>query len=279
MNNHVLTLILVLFVMLAGLSMLYVQKETFISVSTNTPTPTPTINLDISFIPNTDINNITTVIDNININGKYINVFQLSSYKAENGSVFNPLGQYMTITNNKFEDEWKNNSSIPFSLRILAKNGVSPLNYSLIWSSKYLDKPIEQDFSIWRPNAPPGYISLCDIIVMGFSEPINSSIICIPNSMLEQSPILKKELLDIQSISNDYNELENKDKDKDKNKKTNINPNFLLKCWNVSTHQFFKCNNIKKSDDENYTPILFQDEQNFKNNIYNIKQSNLNGLK
>jgi hypothetical protein len=290
MNNHTLTLILVLFVFLAGLSILYTQKETFVS-ATLAPLPIPTsstvnsnVENTVSFLPNNDVGNIISIIDNININGKYLNVFQLKPFKTENGDVFNPLGQYMTITNGKYNIDWKSIETIPFSLRILARNGVPPLGYSRIWSSKYLEKPVEQDFSIWRPNAPPGYAALCDIVVMGFSEPVSlgvSSITCIPLDIIEASPILKNELLEVKSIEND----EKITNEEEKGMENNININFMLKCWNVSTHQFFKCNNMivdnkdKNKTNLNFTPILFQDEKELKSNIYNIKQSSLNGLK
>ena len=292
MNNHTLTLILVLFVFLAGLSILYTQKETFVS-TTLTPLPVPTsstgnsdVENAVSFLPNSDVGNIISIIDNININGKYLNVFQLKPYKAENGDVFNPLGQYMIITNDKYNADWKSVEQLPFSLRILARNGVPPLGYSMIWSSKYLEKPVEQDFSIWRPNAPPGYAALCDIVVMGFSEPVllgGSSITCIPLDSIEASPILKKELLEVKSIENDEKIVDGEEKGIGKP----LNINFMLKCWNVSTHQFFKCNNTindkdKKNMDINklsFTPILFQDEKELKLIIYNIKQSSLKGLK
>ena len=261
MKTDTTKLILALFILVALLSLYYVQRENFTATEEETST-NPNDLTQPTFTYNGDSANITHVVDNINVNGQYLNIFQC---KAEvNG--YNPVGQYMKITKSPYtmaslgSTDWKKITS----LCLLAKGGQKPMDYVMVWASQFLNKPPQQDFSIWRPIAPAGYRSLCDICVLGFSKPSSATneIVCLPAEICESSPILKDSLLNIEESK--------------------------LQCWNVSSHYFFKCANRPLTPQSSSSPkprqIMFNQppmplvmsEADLKADIYNIKYENLN---
>lgn len=264
MNNRI-NLILVLFVIVAFLVILYVKKlEHFENKSTSSVFVAPLEKKiePVTFTYNTDMTNVVKIIDNINVDGRYLNVFECQPITASNGDVYKPLGQYMKITDKNLANISEDEKKI-VCLNLLVKGGVQAVDYIMIWSSQYLKKPPQQDFSIWRPIAPFGYKHMCDIIIPGFSKPSSTnSIICIPESVVENSPILKDILLNI-----DYNA---------------INMNYILHCWNTSSHNFFRCNNEIKDNKATPSPDpsnpLITDKKFLLENIFNIKAENIKAM-
>jgi hypothetical protein len=263
MSNRI-NLILVLFLVVAFLAILYVKKIEHFQQNSIALLPPDNNQLNpVSFTYNTDMTNVVKVIDNINVDGRYLNVFECKSITAENGDNYKALGQYMKITDSNLADISDNEKKL-VCLNLLVKGGQPPVDYMMIWSSQYLKKPPQQDFSIWRPIPPSGYKSMCDICVPGFSKPSSTNIICLPSSLVENSPLLKDILLNV-----DYKAL---------------NMNYTLHCWNISSHNFFRCANDTESNN-NTTPTptsgidtnkpLVVDRQFLLDNIFNIKDENL----
>jgi hypothetical protein len=262
MSNRI-NLILVLFLVVAFLAILYVKKIEHFQQNSIALLPPDNNQLNpVSFTYNTDMTNVVKVIDNINIDGRYLNVFQCNQITAQNGDKYKPLGQYMKITDTNLDDISDDEKKL-VCINLLVKGGVAPVDYMMIWSSQYLKKPPQQDFSIWRPIAPFGYTQMCDIMVRGFSKPSStSSIICIPSTVVENSPILKDILLKV-----DYNA---------------INMNYTLHCWNTSSHNFFRCNNEINGNvttpAPNLSNPLIVDKKFLLDNIFNIKEESLKAM-
>ena len=199
---------------------------------------------------NTEPHNVMTVMDNIPIgNGLYMSVFQCGTITMDNGDIYNSIGQLLKVSA-KPQPILATDMETP-SLNLVVKGAPRCVEYSLLWSSQYLNKPPQQDFSIWRPIAPLGFKALGDICVLGFSAPsgVNAPV-CLPIAMLEESPVLKNLLLDV-----DY-------------KRNSMD--YMLKCWNVSSHQFFRCSGYSAVSEET-------DSDDILKTIYNVKQSVLHG--
>lgn len=264
------SLILVLFIVVVFLGILYVKKLEHFEIQGKSMResvfiqPTDSNLEPVTFTYNTDMSNVVKIIDNINVDGRYLNVFQCKPVIAQNGDKYKPLGQYMTITDSNLVDITDDEKK-KVCLNLLVKGGLELIEYSMIWSSQFLSKPPQQDFSIWRPIPPSGYKNMCDIIVPGFSKPsqLTTPIICLPDSVVENSPVLKDILLKV-----DYEA---------------INMNYTLHCWNTSSHNFFRCANDNTAS-KNATPTQEIEDMNaplvtskevLLNNIFNIKDENM----
>lgn len=262
MSNRI-NLILVLFIVVAFLAILYVKKIEHFQSNVVLPPPSVDIQVDpVSFTYNTDMSNVVKVIDNINVDGRYLNVFQCNEMTANNGDKYKPLGQYMKITDKNLTDISADEKKT-VCLNLLVKGSKPPSDYMMIWSSQYLKKPPQQDFSIWRPIPPSGYKSMCDICVLGFSKPSSatSNVICLPASVVENSPILKDIMLQV-----NYNA---------------VDMDYTLHCWNASSHNFFRCaNEVKGGATPSPDPKkpLVTDKQFLLDNIFNIKGENLKNM-
>jgi hypothetical protein len=257
--------LLLLFILASALLLIYIKS---ISIEKFGITLPHIETHPIKFTYNVDNSRVVKVLDNIIIDGRYLNVYQCRPLSITTDTIntnavviYNPLGQYIKITDTTLDKLEVEELKLPV-LSLLASGGVSPSDYLLVWSSKYLAKQPKQDFSIWRPIAPIGYQSLCDVVVMGFSKPtpVTSNVVCLPQSILESSPVLKDVMLSV-----DYNAFD---------------IDYKLHCWNVSSHQFFRCSSTSNSsvkaetNDDDSLPLV-TNEQNIKESIYNIKNENI----
>jgi len=126
----------------------------------------------------------TTDKDNNNNNNKvYVSVFMHSQFQY-NTTTYTPLGQYVHVSKEPINMQ-SNMLDIRNKecLNYLCSSGHYPLDYNLIWTSDILPDN-GSIFSIWRPVAPAGFMSMSDVIVSGTSKPAREYITCLPITML-----------------------------------------------------------------------------------------------
>jgi hypothetical protein len=117
----------------------------------------------------------------------YISVFMHSQFKYNN-TTYTPLGQYIRVSNDPI-DITDINSNLMVDIRskqclnYLCSGTYYPTDYNLIWTSDTV-RDTGEIFSVWRPVAPPGCISLGDVIIAGTSKPTRDYITCLPITML-----------------------------------------------------------------------------------------------
>jgi hypothetical protein len=172
----------------------------------------------ISIVDSYDALEITKILENARIKGKYLNVFE----KKEQGQ-FKPLGQLCLQTDEPINslDEYLLNKK---PLTLLAKNGVSPSTYSKLWDSSSILKYDGDDFSVWRAVAPINYTCLSDIIVKGLETPTDNHIVCIPNRLLENVGYGPQ-------VWSNYDSLNN-----------------FVNCKHIGNHNFFYCSTNNNSE-------------------------------
>jgi len=183
---------------------------------------------NIQLIQNIKPLQIKRIIKNLEINGKYLNVFQRRPYAN-----YKPLGQYLTYTKKKVENL---NSGIyeAIPLQLLATNGKPPVSFQLVWSSYRLKDYDGDEFSVWRPKARHGYVSLGDVMTMGLSSnpPKPEDYVTLPESAIMHSNKLKELLMS--TID-----------------ETGMSSSDNLYCYKANKHSYFMCyRELKKKDYE-----------------------------
>lgn len=169
----------------------------------------------INDIDNCNINELDIIIDNVEIGGKYLSVFQR---KEKDG--FKPLGQWIHYSDEKIESKEVPNYfySEHKPLTLMVKHAVEPNGFIPLWDTKNiqaLGKYNGPTFSIWRVIAPDGYTAICDLFINGYDKPSINVVECVPNHLLESA-----------SYNNDIF--------------TNGTNNYVI-CKEVGTHEYFYC--------------------------------------
>jgi len=173
-----------------------------------------------------ELDKITRLIDNIKINGNYLSV--LVRHPENN---YYPLGQYVQVSHEPLE-EISPEILQKDPLKLMVKNGVNPKDYKLVWSSKELDYYDGQDFSVWRPISHKDYQTMGDVFKLGFDKPVDEILITtVPNRTVENSGILKKELMNLESSNN------------------------KLYCWYATNYHFPRCYQKKPEDTKNVSDV------------------------
>jgi hypothetical protein len=120
----------------------------------------------------------------------YVSVFMHATFQYNN-TTYTPLGQYIRVSNQPL-DITDINSTLMGDIRskqclnYLCSSALFPVDYNLIWTSDIVPETGDI-FSIWRPIAPSGCISLGDVIIAGTSKPARDYITCLPITMLSFS--------------------------------------------------------------------------------------------
>lgn len=163
--------------------------------------------------------NINRILENIEINGKYLNVFQMPHTDK-----FKSLGQLCLYTDYEIHNlpEILLNKK---ALTLSCKDGVAPIRMSRLWDTTELSNYNQQHFSIWQPIPPNNYTILSHIITRGLDQPQLDTIYCVPNDTVSNSSF--NDLLYYPYENNEY-----------------------LSLKYTGNHQFFKCltNSINSGD-------------------------------
>lgn len=132
------------------------------------------------------------------INDGYLSFWQRKNKRTQD---LYSLGQFAIIKKEKLEalpDTVINDIPI---LNLLVKGGKFPLSYIKIWSSDMLNNKDIQDFSIWQPVPPEGYVAMGDIISPSLSKPSLDEIVCVPINDTEPNEQIKTQIFETDSMS------------------------------------------------------------------------------
>lgn len=209
------------------------------------------------------INDIKHIIKNIEINGKYLNVYQ----NVKNDDNYTSLGQYMSFDENpvkKITKEILNKS--PLKLRV--KGGGHPKDFELLWSSKMMEDYNDFEFSIWRPLVYNNSTFMGDIFKLGLSKPDIRTIKTLPNEIMEGSSELKELIWAVDDnlytkddiiVDNDdeFYKVETKD----------------IFCWYITKYNYPKCFTKKYTKKSKNSEI--ENIRNISNNIINSNKAEL----
>ena len=156
-------------------------------------------------------------------------------HKSHSEQEYYPMGHAITVGDKLIDEESLLNKQ---SLQMVATGGKHPTGYQRLWNSKEMNPSPNQDLSIWKPIAPPGYIALGDVVYDKLEEePPTNLIMCVPKKCVTKSEIKEKEF--------EYTPRGEKH----------------FSCWNVSNHGFIFGNNYNDKP------------KHRRNEVYNITDS------
>lgn len=135
------------------------------------------------YLANISEEHIEFVLSNVKLGEKkYLTVIHHQPFTYQNKQYL-PIGQLSLITDTEipqkssfFNNAIRENESAHLCSSIQS----NPTDYQEIWNSSMMYEPTTTPFSIWRPIAKPGFISLTDIIVKGMQKPSLDIITCVP---------------------------------------------------------------------------------------------------